>query len=453
MLTPLKNKVQSFFNAGHERTLKIKRNIIYTFFIKGISVLISFMLIPLTVSYLNNVQYGIYITIASLVGWMNTFDIGLSNGLRNKLARALALDNHEDMVKDISTTYALLTIIACFIFVVFFIVSSFFNWNSLLNVPAALEVNVWPVLVITLGAFCVQFVLQPINSILIATHQPFKTSLILLIGQVITYFVTYLLTIYTGSNLMYLVLVVTGVPVVVLLLANAYLFTTSLKKIVPRFSAIQLSHAKTLLNVGGAFFFIQIGALILYETDNIVITRILGPHEVTTFNIPFKYYSIVTLIFTIIITPYWSAFTDAYARNDFAWIKRSINKMRLFWVAFLMLTLVLYFFSGTFYHLWIKQLVVIPSSLSLAIAVYTVVQTWMAIHAYLLNGVGKLRLQLLLVLITAVLNIPLSIYFIGQMGLAGTVWANTTVMLVMSVILTRQSTLIVERRARGIWNR
>jgi O-antigen/teichoic acid export membrane protein len=106
MISNIKNKVQTFWNVGHERTLKIKRNIFYTFLIKGLSVLISFMLIPLTVNYLNNTQYGIYITIVSLVGWMNTFDIGLSNGLRNKLARALALNEHNDMVKDISTTYA-----------------------------------------------------------------------------------------------------------------------------------------------------------------------------------------------------------------------------------------------------------------------------------------------------------------------------------------------------------
>jgi O-antigen/teichoic acid export membrane protein len=453
MISNIKNKVQTFWNVGHERTLKIKRNIFYTFLIKGLSLLISFMLIPLTVNYLNNTQYGIYITIVSLVGWMNTFDIGLSNGLRNKLARALALNEHNDMVKDISTTYGLLFLISLSTFISFFIISSFFNWNHVLRVPDSVNINVWPVLMITLAAFCIQFVLQPINSILIATHKPFKSSLILLLGQILIYILTYFLTLYSSSNLYLLVLVATGAPVMVLLLANIFLFSTSLKAFVPRFKAIYLKNAKNLLNIGGAFFFIQIGALVLYETDNIVITRLLGPQEVTTFNIPFKYFSIVTIIFTIIITPYWSAFTDAYARDDFDWIKRSIKKMRILWVGFAALAIILYFFSGIFYKLWVKQMVIVPDALSFSIAIYTIVQTWMVIHAYLLNGVGKLRIQLILVIITSLLNIPLSIFLIKQVGLHGTVWANIIIMVVMSVIVTWQCKLIMEKKATGIWNR
>ncbi|MBD1393342.1 oligosaccharide flippase family protein [Mucilaginibacter glaciei] len=453
MVSFIKNKVQGFWNAGHERTLKIKRNIIYTFLIKGVSVLFSFLLVPLTVRYLDSTQYGIYITIASLVGWVSAFDIGLSNGLRNKLAHALAIDNRNDMVKDISTTYALLFLIASIAFAVCFALSLFFDLNALLRVPASLNVSIRPILIITLAAFCIQFVLQPINSILTATHQPFKSSLILLVGQVLTYVFTYLLTVYTDSSLYLLVLVVTGTPVWVLLLANIYLFSTSLNGLTPKFKHIYLGQAKNLLYIGGAFFFIQIGALVLYETDNIVITRLLGPQNVTTFNIPFKYFSIVTILFTIIITPYWSAFTDAYARNDFAWIQNSVKKMRLLWLGFVVMAVGLYFLSGVFYKFWMKQLVTIPHALSFAIAVYTIVQTWMVIHAYLLNGLGKLRLQLIMVLATAIINVPLSIVLIGQIGLPGTVWANTIVMLVLSIVITWQSHLIIDKKATGIWNK
>jgi O-antigen/teichoic acid export membrane protein len=80
MLSTIKNKVQAFWKEGNERSLQVKRNIVYTFLIRGLSVLIGFMLLPLTINYLNPTQYGIWVTIASLVAWINTFDIGLSNG-------------------------------------------------------------------------------------------------------------------------------------------------------------------------------------------------------------------------------------------------------------------------------------------------------------------------------------------------------------------------------------
>jgi O-antigen/teichoic acid export membrane protein len=453
MLSFIKNKVLTFWTVGHERTLKVKRNIFYTFLIKGISVLIGFMLVPLTIHYLNDVKYGIWITIASLVAWINTFDIGLSNGLRNKLAHGLAINERDNMVEYVSTTYAMLFAIALAVFVLFFAVGSFFNWNQLLNVPASVNFNIWAIFLVALGAFCIQFMLQPLNSILIATHQPFKSSLILLIGQVLTYILVYILTLYTHGNLWLLVFVVAGSPVVVLLLANVFLFATSLKDFVPRMNAIHLQSAKSLLNVGGVFFLIQIGALVLYETDNIVITRILGPEHVTVFNVPFKYFSIITIIFTIIITPYWSAFTDAYARNDFDWIKRSVKKMRLLWLGFTALALVLYLGADLFYKLWVKEMVVVPHKLSLTIAIYTITQTWLMLHAYLLNGVGKLKVQLIFVLVTGVINIPLSIWLVKIYGLPGTVLANIAVMVFMNILITWQCQLIINKKATGIWNK
>ena len=453
MISFLRNKVQSFWNSGHERSLKVKRNIIYSFLIKGGSVLIGYLLFPLTIHYINPVQYGIWLTISSLVAWMNTFDIGLSNGLRNKMAHSLALNEKENIVKYVSTTYALLSLIALVIFAAFFIIGSFFDWNQLLNVQNAVSYSIWPIVIIALGSFCIQFALQPINSVLIATHQPFKASLILLLSQILTIVLIYLLTIFTQGNLMTLVIVVTGAPILIFLLANVYYFMTDLREFAPRFKFIDLKSARSLLNVGSVFFFIQIGALILYETDNVVITRTLGPNEVTTFNTAYKYFSILTVAFAIIMTPYWSAFTDAYAKQDFAWIKQSMNKMRKFWLYLSVLALALYFFADIFYGLWVGKAVIVPKALSISIAIYMMVQTWQVIHAYMLNGVGKLRIQLILLIVTSIINIPLSVFLIRKVGLHGTVIANIIVMVIMDVIFTWQCKLIIEQKAHGIWDK
>ncbi|MBD1365045.1 oligosaccharide flippase family protein [Mucilaginibacter sp. ZT4R22] len=453
MLSIIKNKVQAFWKEGNERSLQVKKNIIYTFLIRGLSVLIGFMLLPLTINYLNPTQYGIWVTIASLVAWINTFDIGLSNGLRNKLAHSLALNQQEAVHRDISTTYALLCGIATSVFIVFYSVGLFFNWNWLLRVPPSVNFDLWPVLVITLASFCIQFILQPVNSILIAMHQPFKASLILLFGQALTYILICVLALFGKGNLYLLVLAASGAPVLVLLLANIYLFATSLKSFMPRFKDVFFKNAKSLMNVSGAFFFIQIGALVLYETDNVVITRVLGPQDVTTFNIPFKYFSVISIVFYIIITPYWSAFTDAYARQDLDWIKTSIRRLRKFWLAAVGLAFLMYLCSGLVYRLWIGKDIVVPGILSLSIAVYTMLQTWMVIHAYLLNGVGKLRVQLILVITTGIINIPLSVFLIKQVGLPGTVLANIIVMLITNIFITWQCRLIMANKATGIWNK
>ena len=451
MLSSALNKFKVFLGAGHERSVRIKKNIIYSFVIKGASVLISYLLIPLTIGYLDKLQYGIWVTIISLVAWINTFDIGLGNGLRNKLAHSLALDEKENIKKYVSTTYAILFLISAAIFLVFFVGGSFFNWNQLLSAPASINYSIWPIIIITLGTFCMQFALQPINSVLTATHDPFKSSLILLLCQVLTLVSVFALTQFTDSNLTLLVIAASCSPVIIFLLANVYLFSTSLKDFAPRFRYVDFGSAKSLVNLGGAFFFIQIGALILYQTDNIVIAKTIGLQNVTVFNVAYKYFSILIILFSIILTPYWSAFTDAYAKNDMDWIKSALKKLRRLWIYVTIGAFVLCAVSGPLYRLWVGNAVVVPVGLSLALAVNISVQTWQVIHAYMLNGVGKLRVQLILLVVTGVLNIPLSIFLIKYCGIQGTVIANIIMLLVMDIAFTYQCRLIMRGEAKGIW--
>ena len=62
-------------NSGHQRSVKAKKNILATFIFKGCSIAISLILVPLTINYINPTQYGIWITLSSIVGWFAFFDI------------------------------------------------------------------------------------------------------------------------------------------------------------------------------------------------------------------------------------------------------------------------------------------------------------------------------------------------------------------------------------------
>jgi O-antigen/teichoic acid export membrane protein len=214
-----------------------------------------------------------------------------------------------------------------------------------------------------------------------------------------------------------------------------------------------MTSAKSLLNMGGVFFILQIGALVLYQTDNIVITRTLGPEEVTTFNIAFKYFSIITVVFSIILTPYWSAFTDAYAKKDMAWIKHSIQKIRVIWLYFSVGAVLLYVFADVFYKMWIGSSIHVPNLLSLSMALYAIFNTWQAIYSYALNGMGKLRIQLIFIGGGGIINIPLSVLLIHWIGVSGTVIANVILLALMDIAYTYQVNLIVAQKAKGIFNK
>ena len=99
MLSYVKTISRSFFKEGHERSLKIRKNVILTFLVKGASLPVSLILVPLTINYISPLQYGIWLTVSAIVGWMNFFDVGMGNGLKNKLAHSLALNEYDQIKK------------------------------------------------------------------------------------------------------------------------------------------------------------------------------------------------------------------------------------------------------------------------------------------------------------------------------------------------------------------
>src|SRR6476620_8275245 len=115
--------IKGFISKGHQRSVKAKKNIVVSFFLKGISIAISLIFVPLTINYINPSRYGIWLTLSSIVSWFSFFDIGLSQGLRNKFAEAKAKGDDTLAQVYVSTTYAILAIIFSIVWIVFLIVN------------------------------------------------------------------------------------------------------------------------------------------------------------------------------------------------------------------------------------------------------------------------------------------------------------------------------------------
>jgi len=453
MVNVFKNKMLSFFTQGHERTIKAKKNIAISFLIKGLNIAIGLVLVPLTISYVNPTQYGIWLTLSSIISWFSFFDIGLGNGLKNKLVEANSHGEHDKLKIYVSTTYSILIIISICFFIIFFIFNRYINWATILNVPKGIVID-FELLTITVFAFfCVQFILQLLNVVLTACHVPVKVSFIAFLGQLLSLIALYFFTLkHNSGTIISLVLIVGGLPLLVHFIASIWYYKHSYKEYAPSFKFINFKYAKDLLSIGGVFFIIQIGALILFQTDNIVITQLFGPQQVTIFNVAFKLFSIIIMVLNIILTPFWAAFTEAYAKNDMAWIKAVLSKMKKIWLLLSLGTIILFFAAPYLYKAWLHQAIQVPLSLNLVMAVYVMAYGWQTIHVFLLNGIGKIRLQLYLVIFSSIVNIPLAIFLGKKMGLAGVTLSNAILFIIMSVFFYFQTNKIVSGNAKGILN-
>lgn len=452
-ISDIKVRLGGYLEKDNPRSRKLVSNIISTLAVKILNIATGLILIPLTISFVSPVQFGIWLTISSIVGWMSFFDIGLGNGLRNKIAESVALEKYQEAKTYISTTYACLCIISILLIFVVLIVNPYINWQSVLNIPGSVQVDIQTVVLIVLCSFCFQFVVQLVNTVLTALHEPSKASWIALSGQVAVLVIILLLKKIEAGNLKHLVVVLTAVPIVTMFIASIYLYKNKLRSLSPSFKDIDFKHIKPLLNVGGLFFIIQIGAMVLFQTDNIIITRVLGLKAVTEFNIAYKLFAVVTMLFTIIVTPYWSAFTDAYAQKDISWMKRNLKLMRKMVLYLSVLVIIIGITSPWLYKLWLGDTVTIQANLTYAMMAYVIVYMWQTAHVFILNGISKIRLQFYLVIGSALLNIPLAVLLGKKYGLAGIISANTIEFILMGIIFSVQVEKILNHKSVGIWDK
>jgi O-antigen/teichoic acid export membrane protein len=411
--------LRDFFTKGHERSIKAKRNILASLVIRGCSIAISLVLVRLTINYINASRYGIWLTLSSIVAWLGFFDIGLTTGLRNKFAEAKAKGDDYIARVYVSTTYALLSIIFLCVWFLFLIGNNFLNWSRILKVSESMQSEITILAVIVFTYFCLSFVLKIITTILVADQRPAKSSLIDLLGQIFALIYILILVKTTEGSLVKLGIALCASPLLVLVGANLFLFNGIYKKYRPAISQVKFSHAKELFNLGLIFFLIAFAGIVQYQTANIIIARNFGASDVTSYNIVFKYFGILNMVFAIFITPFWSASTEAYLKNDIQWIRNGIRKYNQLNLLLVLAGLVMLIFSSTVYRLWLGEgKVNIPFSLSLWGFLYFNVAIFGGKYTHFLNGISALRIQFLSCIISPFLYVAIAILLIKhyQMG-------------------------------------
>ena len=83
-------------------------NILASFLVKGWAAVVMLMMVPLTLHCLGIYQNGVWLTISSVLVWIDYMDIGLGNGLRNKLAMHMAHGDTEEARCVVSSTMVML---------------------------------------------------------------------------------------------------------------------------------------------------------------------------------------------------------------------------------------------------------------------------------------------------------------------------------------------------------
>ena len=449
------NVIRNYLSGNDSRTNRMRKNSLTMIIVKGISLSISLLYVPMLLHAVDKVEYGILLTLTSMVQWVGMLDIGLGNGLRNSLPICIADRNFEKAKQLISSCYAALSFYVIVCISVFFIADNWISWKGVLNAPQIDEYVLRNLAIVVFLSFCCQFVLNLINAILFAFQLPAYTSIINLTTQIITFICVFILINIFNVHSMFVIGSFTCMlPPLIILVGTYFIFDSKLREVKPSIRLVNFKSVNGILSVGLRFFFLQIITIILFQANSIILSQSVGPESVVEYNIVYKYIGLISIVFYIVISPVWSAVTEAYYKNDFKWIVRTERHLLKQFFGMLILGFILVLMSKFVYKIWLGDgIIEIPYKVTLLTLIFISFEMLYKIYGSILNGMGKLNLQMIITSIIAIVYIPLALKLGETYGISGVLFANISVFCINFIWSKMQYGMIINKTARGIWNR
>lgn len=424
---------------------QIKGAVVY----KAVAMVASFLAIPLMIHYLGQEQFGVWSTLLTVMSWIVFFDLGIGNGLRNKVAEALSKNDIAEAARYIASAYSLIGLLALVLWTLVAAVSFFIPWQIVFNTELIPESTLRLTVQIASFFIVLNFWVGLIGAILGAVQ---KTSLIAfgqLISNGLALMLVFVLTKITIASISNLAFAYGFSMVIANFLLSAWFYQRH-PELRPK-PCLDKQQVNPLLSVGVQFLILQVAILIIFAADKMLITQIFGPRYVTQYEVVFKLFSVITFAHTLITAPLWSAYTDAYHRNDADWMRRMLRKQIIIFGLVVLAVIFMVVLAKPIIKLWVGDTFEVSFSLVISIGVFVLISAWNNIYSTFVNGIGRIKIHLYTAVVAMSINIPLAILFTKyfEFGLSGVVLATCTSLLIAAVILPIQVHFII----RGVTSR
>ena len=447
------NKIKELLTSKDMRSKTVRNNALMSAVLKVIGLSCSLFIVPVTLGYLDNEVFGIWLTMSSILYWFAFFDIGLGNGMRNYLAEAFARNDFDTARSYISTTFVMLIGLSFIIGLIMIVPVFLLDMNSVFNTTAVSGIELRNVMVVALVFTMALFVVKNIGLIFVAMQKYAVNDFLSVSGTVLALLVIYILTKTTGGSLMNVVLAFTVIPVVVFVLAAIPIFR-KYRNLRPTLSSVDKKLGSKIVGKGLGFFFIQItSCLVIYGSSNLFITQFGSPKDVTVYNIAYKFFNLLAIAYTIVISPMWNAYTDAYVKEEMKWIENMFRRAIKIWVLSVLGGMLMLAFCNVFYRLWVGDSVSVPLSVSASVLFYISMFNFNNCVTYLLNGLNKIRVQIITSVVVTAAYLIVVYVFGSKFGIVGVVLSMAFSYAIMAIIHIYQCRLLIGQKAKGIWNK
>lgn len=200
------------------RSSLVRKNIAGSILIKGWGCIVQLLLVPATLKSLNQYEYGVWLTISSILLWVDQFDIGLGNGLRNKLAEAVAKNDFMLARRLVSTAFVMLTVIIVPIVLVLLFLVCYTDVSSFLSIDdPSVQDGIIKVLIVSILLVGATFIFKLVGNVYLGLQLPAVNNLLVVLGQTLALVVIFVLSCSRDLSLIEVACICTASPLIVYL--------------------------------------------------------------------------------------------------------------------------------------------------------------------------------------------------------------------------------------------
>jgi O-antigen/teichoic acid export membrane protein len=415
--------------AGEEGPLRLsraRRNAVAAVVAQGIGVGASLLTVPIVTGYLGPAEYGVFLTLSSLLVWLSVADLGLSgNAFVQIIATAAARGGCDDVQRTTSSTFFGLGLIALVLGISTLMFEPMIPWSVVFNTQSNVSAaELSAALRVSLLLFVSALPLGIGSAALIAHQEAHLAHAWSLAGNLL------------GVALLSLAVVADcglwGVAAAFLLARGMSSLGACAHAVyrrpwlLPRLHMASLAELHRIAPLSLKAIGAQVAGLGQFQSQALLVSHMANPAEVGVFNLSYRILTLPLLAVQLASTPLMPAIADAYARRDLPWAWAVLRRYT-WWAILLTATLT---FSG---HLWLAPVVrqvagapyVPPPALVMVLAFYAVVAAGVTPSSVFLYGVGRIGGQAAYAWVNALLAVPLMFLLTARLGITGTALGMT----------------------------
>lgn len=385
--------------------------------------------------YLGAERFGLWMTISSFTALLAFADLGVGNGLLNAVAQATGRDDLIAVRRAISNAVVALFSIAIFAAIVLLTTVWMLDWTHIFGLHSLEAIQEAR---LSLAAFVMCFVvnipLGIVNRVQFGLQMGFVSGLWQSFGSIVGLVSVFLATTH-NLGLPILIVALLGGPALAATANTAIFFTQTRPELRPRISDLSRSTIRSILQLGGLFFALQVAGALAFSTDPLISARFYGAESVGDYAVAAKLFSSVSILTSLLLHPLWPAYAEALARNDRRWVRRT------FWTATIGVTSIAGVFSFALLiifdrviQVWVHRAIHVSMPLLAGFAVWSVIEAAGVSVAMFLNGAHVVKLQVMLAGMFSISCICLKLLLIDSFGLTVLPWTTVITYLALSLI-------------------